>query len=364
MTALVSLRPGVRGARPRADDRRAARCASPIRARARGARRVRPRRRSATRRRARSRSRRSSRWRVLGRRRARSQRHCTTCSFRVRAGRAGRPGRAVRGRQDDDRPPGRPAVRRERRRGPDQRNHDVRDADARSLHDAVGVVTQDAHLFHDTIRANLALRAARAPPRASCIEALRGSPDPATWSTSLPDGLDTVVGDRGLPAFRWREAADRHRPAAAQGARVVVLDEATAHLDSESELAVQRALKNALTGRTSLVIATGCPRCATLTDPRHRRRARWPNGGRMLELLAENGLYADLTVTSPRLRTSQATRRAWRQRQPELGRRPPHRWPGEPPGKAGAAERATSGTAPGSSWKIQCPSISRTCCAN
>ncbi|SDP35819.1 ATP-binding cassette, subfamily B [Klenkia soli] len=130
---------------------------------------------------------------------------------------------------------------------------DVRQATAASLRDAIGVVSQDAHLFHDTIRANLVY----ARPEATEDElwaAMTGARI-AALVASLPDGLDTVVGDRG---YRM-SGGEKQRLAIARvllkGPGVVILDEATAHLDSQSEAAVQKALDTALTGRTSLVIA-------------------------------------------------------------------------------------------------------------
>jgi ATP-binding cassette subfamily B protein len=131
--------------------------------------------------------------------------------------------------------------------------HDVREVTLQSLHDTIGYVTQDAHMFHDSIRANLAY----AKPDATdeeMIEALRSA---QVWDlvSSLPDGLETVVGDRG----HRLSGGERQRLAIARlllkAPHIVVLDEATAHLDSESEVAVQRALDTALEGRTSLVIA-------------------------------------------------------------------------------------------------------------
>jgi ATP-binding cassette subfamily B protein len=130
---------------------------------------------------------------------------------------------------------------------------DVRDATLDSLRETIGVVTQDAHLFHDTIRANL--RYARpSATEEEMWEALRAA-QIADLVAALPDGLDTVVGDRG----HRLSGGEKQRIALARlllkAPRVVVLDEATAHLDSESEAAVQKALKTALAGRTSLVIA-------------------------------------------------------------------------------------------------------------
>lgn len=130
---------------------------------------------------------------------------------------------------------------------------DVRALQLQSLHDAVGTVTQDAHLFHDTIRANLLY----AKPDATEVEMLEAcrSAQIADLIGTLPAGFDTVVGDRG---YRL-SGGEKQRIALARlllkAPRIVILDEATAHLDSESEVAVQLALDSALIGRTSIVIA-------------------------------------------------------------------------------------------------------------
>jgi ATP-binding cassette subfamily B protein len=172
---------------------------------------------------------------------------------------------------------------------------DVRDATLASLADTVGMVTQDAHLFHDTIRANLRY----AKPDATdeeLFEALRGAQISAMVE-DLPQGLDTVVGDRG---YRL-SGGEKQRLAIARlmlkAPRVVVLDEATAHLDSESEAAVQRALAVALRGRTSLVIAH------RLSTVRAADQILVVDGGRIVErgthdeLFAVNGVYAELYRT-------------------------------------------------------------------
>ena len=173
--------------------------------------------------------------------------------------------------------------------------YDLRDVTQDSLHDVVGVVTQDAHLFHDTIRANL--RYAR--PGATDAELERACRAAQIWDLieSLPDGLDTVVGDRG---YRL-SGGEKQRIALARlllkAPAVVVLDEATAHLDSESEAAVQRALATALAGRTSLVIAhrlstiREADQILVISDGQVAER------GQHEELLAAGGLYAELYRT-------------------------------------------------------------------
>ena len=174
-------------------------------------------------------------------------------------------------------------------------DHDVREVTLDSLEDAVGYVTQDAHMFHDTIRANL-LYARPGATDTEVWEALE-SAQIATLIGSLPDGLDTVVGDRG---YRL-SGGERQRLAIARlllkAPAIVVLDEATAHLDSESEAAVQRALDAALEGRTSLVIAhrlstvRNADRILVLQD------GRIVQSGTHAELIAQGGLYSDLYRT-------------------------------------------------------------------
>ncbi|MEO8518924.1 MAG: ABC transporter ATP-binding protein [Dermatophilaceae bacterium] len=172
---------------------------------------------------------------------------------------------------------------------------DLREATLASVHDVVGVVTQDAHLFHDTIRSNLAY-AKEGATEEEMVSVLKSA---QVWDlvSSLPEGLDTVVGDRG----HRLSGGEKQRLAIARlllkGPGLVVLDEATAHLDSESELAVQRALDTALAGRTALVIAhrlstvRGADQILVVADGRIVER------GKHHELLAQGGLYADLYNT-------------------------------------------------------------------
>src|SRR5450432_136293 len=172
---------------------------------------------------------------------------------------------------------------------------DVRQVTQVSLRDNVGVVTQDSHMFHDTIRANLVY----AKPDASDDDLIEACKAAQIWDLveSLNDGLDTLVGERG---YRL-SGGEKQRLAIARlllkAPSIVVLDEATAHLDSESEAAVQRALKTALAGRTSLVIAH---RLSTIREADQILvidDGRVVERGRHDDLFASGGLYAELYRT-------------------------------------------------------------------
>ena len=169
---------------------------------------------------------------------------------------------------------------------------DVRDVSLRSLTANIGVVTQDPHLFHETLRANLLY----ARPDASERELIEACDAALIWDmiSALPDGLDTMVGERG---YRL-SGGEKQRIALARlllkSPPVVVLDEATAHLDSESEAAVQRALATALAGRTSLVIAHRLSTIRQADQILVMDAGQISQRGTHEELLESGGLYADL----------------------------------------------------------------------
>jgi ATP-binding cassette subfamily B protein len=169
---------------------------------------------------------------------------------------------------------------------------DVRDATLDSLHQRIGVVTQDAHLFHDTIRANLLY----AKPGATDEQIKLALRDAQILGLveSLPQGLDTLVGERG---YRF-SGGEKQRLAIARlllkAPKIVILDEATAHLDSESEAAIQQALELALAGRTSIVIAHRLSTIVKADQILVVQNGNIVQRGSHAELLKQQGLYAEL----------------------------------------------------------------------
>ncbi len=172
---------------------------------------------------------------------------------------------------------------------------DVRDASVASLNAAVGVVTQDPHLFHDSLRANLLF----AKPDASPVQIEQALRAAQIWDlvASLPLGLETVVGERG---YRL-SGGEKQRVALARlllkAPRLVVLDEATAHLDAESEAAVQRALDETMSTRTSLVIAHRLSTIRNADQILVVENGTIVQRGTHTELLAAGGVYHDLYET-------------------------------------------------------------------
>jgi ATP-binding cassette, subfamily B, bacterial len=164
-----------------------------------------------------------------------------------------------------------------------------------SLRQAIGVVSQDPHLFHDTIGNNL--RYARPDATAAEVDEACRAAQIYDMILRLPDGYDTVVGERG---YRM-SGGEKQRLAIARmllkDPAVVILDEATSHLDSENEALVQRALAKGMAGRTSLVIAH---RLSTITEADVILvvdQGRIVERGRHEELLAGGGLYSELYLT-------------------------------------------------------------------
>jgi ATP-binding cassette subfamily B protein len=169
---------------------------------------------------------------------------------------------------------------------------DIRDFTLQSLRNQIGVVAQDPHLFHETIAENLRY----AKSDATDSELIAACKSAQIWNLieSLPNGLDTMVGERG----HRLSGGEKQRLAIARmllkAPAIVILDEATAHLDSENEELVQEALKTALVGRTSLVIAH---RLSTVMDADQIlvvNDGKIVERGTHLELMKASGLYSDL----------------------------------------------------------------------
>ena len=169
---------------------------------------------------------------------------------------------------------------------------DIRDLTIKSLRDSIGIVTQDAHMFHDTIAANL--RYAKDGATESEMEAACKAAQIWDLISSLPNGFETVVGERG----HRLSGGEKQRLAIARlllkAPRIVILDEATAHLDSENEALVQEALSTALKDRTSIVIAHRLSTVRLADQILVLDQGLIKERGRHEELLATGGIYADL----------------------------------------------------------------------
>ena len=172
---------------------------------------------------------------------------------------------------------------------------DVREVTQQSLHDAIGVVSQEAHMFHDTIRGNLLY--AKPDADETQLWAVVDAAQIGALVRSLPEGLDTLVGDRGYRLSGGEKARLAIARLLLKAPRIVILDEATAHLDSESEAAVQRALATALEGRTSLVIAHRLSTIQNADRVLVVEDGRIAEQGTHTDLLAAGGLYAELYRT-------------------------------------------------------------------
>ena len=173
--------------------------------------------------------------------------------------------------------------------------YDLRDVTLDSLSAAIGMVTQETYLFHDTIRTNLTY--AKTDATQTEIESAARSANIHNFIMDLPDGYDTIVGERG---YRL-SGGEKQRIALARvilkNPKILVLDEATSHLDSESEALIQEALKRVMAGRTSIVIAHRLSTILAADLILVMDRGRIVERGTHGELLALNGLYAQLYET-------------------------------------------------------------------
>lgn len=173
--------------------------------------------------------------------------------------------------------------------------HDVKDLSLATLGEGIGVVTQESYLFHDTIAANL--RYAKPDATLSELEAAARAANIGDLIAALPDGYETMVGERG---YRL-SGGEKQRVAIARvilkDPRILILDEATSHLDSHSEALIQEALEGVMEGRTSLVIAHRLSTILAADVILVLDQGRLIESGGHAELLAEGGLYASLYET-------------------------------------------------------------------
>jgi ATP-binding cassette subfamily B protein len=173
--------------------------------------------------------------------------------------------------------------------------HDLRDVTLDSLSSAIGMVTQETYLFHDTIRTNLTY--AKMDATQAEIEAAARAANIHSFIMELSDGYDTIVGERG---YRL-SGGEKQRIALARvilkDPRILVLDEATSHLDSESEALIQDALKRVMAGRTSIVIAHRLSTILAADQILVMDRGKIVERGTHDELIALSGLYAQLYET-------------------------------------------------------------------
>ena len=171
-------------------------------------------------------------------------------------------------------------------------DHDLREVSLDSLSDQIGMVTQETHLFHDTIRTNLLY--AKLDATHAELEAAARAANIHDFVVSLPEGYDTIVGERG---YRL-SGGEKQRVALARvilkNPRILVLDEATSHLDSESEILIQDALKRVMIGRTSIVIAHRLSTILAADMILVFDRGKIVERGTHHELLNQGGLYTSL----------------------------------------------------------------------
>jgi ATP-binding cassette subfamily B protein len=173
--------------------------------------------------------------------------------------------------------------------------HDLRNVTLESLAAQIGMVTQETHLFHDTIRTNLLY--ARPEAAQTDIETACRAANIHDFIMGLPDGYDTVVGERGYRLSGGEKQRIAMARVILKDPRVLVLDEATSHLDSQSEALIQEALKTVMQGRTSIVIAHRLSTILAADIILVMDRGQIVERGSHGDLLAEGGLYAQLYET-------------------------------------------------------------------